>query len=861
MTNPRPDISEYDLSNVNLSHTDFSGSDDLQGKLLSGANLSGANLSYANLSGANLSGANLSDANLNGANLSETNLGGANLCETNLSGANLGGANLYEANLSEANLSGANMGGANLSETNLSGANLCGANLIDVNLRGVDLERANLERANLSGANLSDANLSDANLSGANLSGAYLEGTNLGYTDLSGADITKTELTGTTILTGTILEGANLSWSVFTDTELYDTVMRKTVLKGVIFTNVSMTPSTILDDADLSGAEFHGVNMTGVSLLRANLEKVIITDSVMSECKFQNAVIKNATITITELQESNMGYTSLQGACIKDCDLQEINLEGANLTKSYLIGNNLGRSNLEGANLEYAHLVKNNFTDVKLKNSVMNHSRLSGMQLNGLDMSGVEMTHLILEGVSLTNIHLKGNDISHLIADSGSIINHSSFISVNMSKSLLQESTIAFVTFTDTNIAHSVWYRLDLSSTTADRCDMSYISITGAKELPFVVQITECNLNSSVFLSDVFWDITVDYLTDLSKVYISPEARSTIGVMILMRNNLPALVSDSENAMIAEIAAKAGEFEIFKNNFNIENEESYGDMLDYAVIGILTGYNITIDTRILKSLVENYPFVLPLSFFIKFQDRYYFEDYKMIEILKAVDEYLSLWDDREEIIQVHMYTNSPENPHDTLSDYIVDTYDRVNGVELKSDPAVLRRFNTDNATFKECEDILMAETVEIKDFKGEKNEYYGDDKFIFVEEKRNGGYFSYCYSKKIIKDRLKERNRTIFFACDQKHMVTDTDTAYLRLDFPTGRRYFPMGDIATLMRMSSNVFVVYPDTDDNGVPRRIQFTASFQNSGLPHTIPWQISKNHCQGGSDISIYRIGYTFS
>jgi uncharacterized protein YjbI with pentapeptide repeats len=118
----------------------------------------------------------------------------------------------------------------------------------------------------------------------------------------------------------------------------------------------------LLDHAYLSGADLKTIWMPGAFLREAILNRVDLSEALLSDTKFLRAELRGANLRKSQLRRANFS-----GADLSESNLSETKLRGA-----IFIGTNLSGANLSGAELPGADLSNANPEDAEsLKNTKM----------------------------------------------------------------------------------------------------------------------------------------------------------------------------------------------------------------------------------------------------------------------------------------------------------------------------------------------------------------------------------------------------------------------------------------------------------------------------------------------------------
>ncbi|MCQ4165560.1 pentapeptide repeat-containing protein [Tahibacter harae] len=296
------------------------------------------------------------------------------------------------------NLSGENLAGVDFGRADLSECLLTGATLTNTTFDGARLRKAGLDRANFSGATLNNVIFSKASMNSTNLNGVKGVGC-----DFSDCDLLSVICAGQLGLTSP--ENAPMRFS------------RAKFNYALIGTDWK---HRIMDWAEIraisSGAR--------IDATKANLTGVVLSDlNLASSCKFDNAILRNAS-----LAESRMPFASFKGAFLDGTvapdlagtDFAGARLQGSSFEDAHCTRANFSGARLDEANFSKARLHKANFTNAYLRRvnfSAVEQRGMSGASFNraflvGCNFSGADLSTYQTDTVNMTQAYLHGADFS-----------------------------------------------------------------------------------------------------------------------------------------------------------------------------------------------------------------------------------------------------------------------------------------------------------------------------------------------------------------------------------------------------------------------------------------------------------------
>lgn len=114
--------------------------------------------------------------------------------------------------------------------------------------------------------------------------------------------------------------------------------------------------------------EFRNITIEADDFSSRRLVGLKLEGSTITNCKFQNSILKRASFIASNLSGSNfkgadLSKANLSGADLRGCVMRGVNLSGANLEGTNLEGVNLSGSNISGVNFNQANLKNANLRD------------------------------------------------------------------------------------------------------------------------------------------------------------------------------------------------------------------------------------------------------------------------------------------------------------------------------------------------------------------------------------------------------------------------------------------------------------------------------------------------------------------
>lgn len=294
--------------------------------------------------------------------------------------------------------------GVDFGRSDFSGAILTGANLSGSKHAGSKFVLANLDRTNFSGATLNNVAFNEAQMNATNLSRVTgVSG------DFSECDLRSVIIDAPLALTSPENAPMRFSYAKFN----YSLIGANWLRKVMDWAQISDIPNG--QQIDATKADLTGIEITGVRFA--------------SGCKFDNAILRNASLV-----ESSLPFASFKGAFLdgsiapeyagadlaaarlQGCDFSDARCARANFSGARLDEAKFGKAQLQKANFTNAYLKRVNFSAVEqrgMTGASFNRAFLVGCNFSGADLSTwqsdtVNLTQAYLHGADFTNANLAG---------------------------------------------------------------------------------------------------------------------------------------------------------------------------------------------------------------------------------------------------------------------------------------------------------------------------------------------------------------------------------------------------------------------------------------------------------------------
>ncbi|MCA9068067.1 MAG: pentapeptide repeat-containing protein, partial [Planctomycetaceae bacterium] len=231
--------------------------------------------------------------------------------------------------------------GVNLSTGDLSHADFRKACLALANLDQVDAQNINFRGAVLTGSSMINGKFRNADFSKANCSGVDARGSLFPEAELEGANFNRAKLRNahftSTNLKNTILTEANLEEAIFKEVDLENAQFVRANLSLVTLQNANLENADF-SDANLAGSDLNGLCFRGACFDGANFEHAYLTGCDFEEWQCRNINFNDAVLKLALMTGSQMTNVSFQGANLQGARLADISWEGVCLRGADLRG-------------------------------------------------------------------------------------------------------------------------------------------------------------------------------------------------------------------------------------------------------------------------------------------------------------------------------------------------------------------------------------------------------------------------------------------------------------------------------------------------------------------------------------------
>lgn len=122
--------------------------------------------------------------------------------------------------------------------------------------------------------------------------------------------------------------------------------------------------------------------------------------------------------------------------------------------------------------------------------------------------------------------------------------------------------------------------------------------------------------------------------------------------------------------------------------------------------------------------------------------------------------------------------------------------------------------------------------------------------FVLVPIVQQEKYDALCYDKDSLINILADKRDNIFYECGQSREYQP----YVKLSAGNINVYIKYEELIATLKSKTRVFYIVPFVDENNRQIKIKKTESYKNA--LNIIPEYVSSNHCQEGSEITLYTI-----
>ena len=183
-----------------------------------------------------------------------------------------------------------------------------------LNLMGTDLSHAQIGDANLSGAMLNDANLTNTNIFSANLSGVFLHRTVMKDAELTNIDFTDARAWGVDLTNAKVSQHDkalfDLNYAKLYDAQLYQVDLSGKFIQHANLNRVQISISDLSDthflDSELPGARIFKSDMASAEILRTDMSDAQLRQVNLSGTYFYHPSGRDATSPVTGLTQAQL---------------------------------------------------------------------------------------------------------------------------------------------------------------------------------------------------------------------------------------------------------------------------------------------------------------------------------------------------------------------------------------------------------------------------------------------------------------------------------------------------------------------------------------------------------------------------
>ncbi len=233
--------------------------------------------------------------------------------------------------------------------------------------------------------------------------------------DLSGADLRMADFSGAfgvgLRLPSKWWEGANFSPSMLEGSPYFDHIecqpaysrlpLAKSDLRGIRLHSLA---GVDLRNANLEGADLSNSNLTQTKFESTRLSRADLSGSVLEEAEFYFADLFAANLSETEgsrasfsganLQDAQLQNAEFEGSHFSDADLQGTNMVGANLTGAWLIRTQLAGANMAEVDLKKTKIRSADFLFARVFGSPQSVSSLHGAVIEDVKFEGTAFRYI-----------------------------------------------------------------------------------------------------------------------------------------------------------------------------------------------------------------------------------------------------------------------------------------------------------------------------------------------------------------------------------------------------------------------------------------------------------------------------------
>ena len=301
---------------------------------------------------------------------------------------------------------------------------ITGGSITNVTITRSQIDNNTMDNNVFTAGEIDDSDITDGTMVGTELTAVTIANSEITDSDFSDG-------TGNNnVFTNTIVDQSELNNStgnndVFTNSRIDDSEFNNVTIdqgtaNGLILTNIEID-ELILEDAFISNSEIDSTLFANGSIADSDVSNVTIVDSDISNSDIRDTDLDNVTITNSRFANGYIWDTEISNSSIFDTTANNIVITNSELNDS--TANNVAITNSD-------------FSDGTGNNNVFSNSVLNTAEIANASFTGT------MDGVVAQNMQIGSSSSEGLIQDRSSIKN-SDLEEVNISNSVIEESTLA----------------------------------------------------------------------------------------------------------------------------------------------------------------------------------------------------------------------------------------------------------------------------------------------------------------------------------------------------------------------------------------------------------------------------------
>lgn len=236
---------------------------------------------------------------------------------------------------------------------------------------------------------------------------------------------------------------------------------------------------------DLRELYLKGISLMGYDFFEAQLDKVNLTEAVLTRADFSEAELISADLRSAEMEQAVFSYACLAGAHLQNAHLKGAKFDNSILEYSDLSGADLTEVCFDNANLSHAKfsgstLVNAKFSDAIIERTVFDGANMQGALFNGLSINASSFVSSILSKASLENVTVSPDTSMKNVCFEKCNLSYSDFRGVDLSSAEFEDAIMCEMFLRGSNLENANLYGAELSGADLEKANLKNASLREA---------------------------------------------------------------------------------------------------------------------------------------------------------------------------------------------------------------------------------------------------------------------------------------------------------------------------------------------------------------------------------------------